>query len=469
MNHDFSNRLFSAPTMVNLELTEICNFRCAHCYNPWREESLGNVSLDEERINALVAAFKEAGIFHVVLTGGEPFARFNILEYAIRTLSENGMSVSCNSNLSLVTKERVERLADAGLDHILTSLPSHDPVIFDRIMVKIGAFEKVETGIKLCSENGIRVSANMVITRSNMDHVYDVGRLLASWGGQKLFVTRSVPPSYSAGNDLNEYTFTSEEARRALDDALRVKQDFGIMIGTLVSYPLCFLGDLEKYSDFVGRGCPSQSGHRMSMNATGDLHVCVHEEEEYGNIFDSSIQEIYQSKMRPWHTGEYVFEGCKTCDYLKVCTSGCSMASQGHYGSRAAKDPLYMGPSAIYRDFQFSGVDSVGEKITSDTRFKVPKRLRFRREDGFFLVNIRWANTISVANAIAEFLMSYQETQAVFTLREFTSGTEAMLKDLFYKDVIECLDEDICLTPESRMQGTSVNIEDLPRHRKQAS
>ncbi|PPR26426.1 MAG: hypothetical protein CFH34_00953, partial [Alphaproteobacteria bacterium MarineAlpha9_Bin4] len=32
-------RLFSAPTVVNLEITEICNVKCRHCYNFWRDES----------------------------------------------------------------------------------------------------------------------------------------------------------------------------------------------------------------------------------------------------------------------------------------------------------------------------------------------------------------------------------------------------------------------------------------------
>ena len=50
------------------------------------------------------------------------------------------------------------------------------------------------------------------------------------------------------------------------------------------------MGDLEKYADFVGRGCPGQSGHQMSINATGDTHSCAHEAEGYGNIFERPIK-----------------------------------------------------------------------------------------------------------------------------------------------------------------------------------
>ena len=43
-------RLFSAPTTVNFELTEICNVKCRHCYNPWRDESMGENSVDNSKV-----------------------------------------------------------------------------------------------------------------------------------------------------------------------------------------------------------------------------------------------------------------------------------------------------------------------------------------------------------------------------------------------------------------------------------
>ena len=170
------------------------------------------------------------------------------------------------------------------------------------------SLNKIIEGIKACVRNNIRVSVNMVITRSNKNQVYETGKFAAELGATKFFLTRAVPPTYSQNVKLDEsnpYYITKEETKKTLDDAIKVKKDFGIRIGSLVSYPLCFLEDLEKYKDFVGRGCPSQSGHRMSINANGDLHVCVHEEENYGNILKSSIHQVYQinEKMARWSNG----------------------------------------------------------------------------------------------------------------------------------------------------------------------
>ena len=152
-------RLFSAPTTLNLELTELCNARCRHCYNFWRDDSMGSVSLDEDKLARVFDRIVEAGVFHVILSGGEPFAKFKILEYAVRELTARGLSLSVNSNLMLATDDRIRRLLALGLDHILTSLPSADAATTDYVMAQVGAFERVNKGIRCatnCSPDGTR-------------------------------------------------------------------------------------------------------------------------------------------------------------------------------------------------------------------------------------------------------------------------------------------------------------------------
>ena len=87
-------RLFSAPTTVNFELTEICNVKCRHCYNPWRDESMGVNSVDEKKLDRIISQFVVAKVFHVILTGGEPMSNFDIC-CCIKKLKENNI-VSCN-------------------------------------------------------------------------------------------------------------------------------------------------------------------------------------------------------------------------------------------------------------------------------------------------------------------------------------------------------------------------------------
>ena len=195
-------------------------------------------------------------------------SNYNSLVNAMKLLNEKNISFSCNTNLILANDKKMRELNSLGLDHCLTSIPSIDPEENDEIMQSKGTLNKIINGIKACVRNNVRVSANMVVTKLNKDRVYETGKLMAELGCSKFFVTRPVPPVYSevAKNNENkesELVLSAEDVKKSLDDAIRVKEEFGIAIGSLVSYPLCFLGDLEKYSDFVGRGCPgSKRAHR---------------------------------------------------------------------------------------------------------------------------------------------------------------------------------------------------------------
>jgi radical SAM protein with 4Fe4S-binding SPASM domain len=286
--------------------------------------------------------------------------------------------------------------------------------------------------------------------------------LLSQLGAQKLFFTRSVPPVYQSEPDA-DLDVGPEEMKDALDAALQAKADFGIQVGSLVSYPLCFLGDLEKYADFVGRGCPSQSGHRMSINATGDIHACVHEDEDYGNVFESPLVEIYQTRMRKWHDQSFYYEGCRSCEYMEVCESGCSMMALGHYGSHKEKDPLFVGPQGITGHFKVANNAEIYNAMDSGMAFSVPKRLRFRKENGFYLLSIRWANVITIPTAIAELLISHQHSGEAFTLEDMGEKYRDFLAGLFFKDAVEfCNEGEAIQVKRESPTGLSVNLENLP-------
>jgi len=429
-------RILSAPISVNLVLTEACNLNCRHCYNFWRPENKKSVTLAKEKIDKLIAVFKEAGIFHVIINGGEPFARFEFLEYTLQTLNRHNFTFSCNSNLILATDDMIKKLLDLGLDHILTSLNSYDAQTNDFMVSSKGAHSRITKGIETAVKNGMRVSANMIIGKINKDHVYKTGLLAHNLGCGKFFGTRSVPNVVANNMDDVDSKMSKEDYLCAINDLLRLKIDTGIMIGTLVSYPLCMLGDLEKYRDFVGRGCPSQSGNRLNINPNGDVQVCVHSNETLGNIFEQSFKEIW-AKTLPWHDGSLRNPGCAGCKYIDVCMSGCRITSSVCNKTLNAPDPLMTGPGDIYRDYKLVSSKEIEKKVKQGCRFTVPKRIRFRQEEGFFVLNIRWANAITVDQAQGEILKKYWASGKSFSLAEFGEKNLKLLVQLFFKDAIE--------------------------------
>jgi len=431
-NHKF----LKAPGVINLEITDMCNARCRHCYNFWREDTASLCSMSKESMDRILDIFIESGVFHIIFTGGEPFMNLKVLEFGLKKALENNISVSCNSNLMLTTKDNVKKLRDIGLDHILTSLNSHDPATNDYIVNVKGAFKKIITGIENAVKCGIRVSVNMIVSQINKEHVYATGRLAHDLGCQKIFGTRVVPSVNVKDIDESAFKLEKENALNTLRQLVRVKEATGIMIGTLVAYPLCLLSDLEKYKDFVGRGCPGQSRYLMSVNANGDTHACVHQKDGYGNIFEEGIYEPY-NRMRAWHDESYRYKGCEGCDYIDICRTGCRMSAHGYFGKYDERDPLMTGKDSFVKPYRIVYDESVYGKIDGGLKFVAPKRLRFRKENGFHLVNIRWANTIAVDDETARFLIKNRDSGKEFDINDFGRDKREILARLFFKDVIE--------------------------------
>ncbi len=431
------NRILEAPVMINLEITEACNLTCRHCYNFWRQDDGPKpVGLTEERMGTLIDMMVEAEVFHVVLSGGEPLANYGILKYAMKRLTAEGISTSLNSNLMPITGGKIRELKELGLDHVLTSLNSANPKTNDYMVNREGALQEIIKGIEITRAAGVRVSVNMIISDANRGDIYETARLCADLGVQKLFATRLVPSIRDLVFSETDRKLGQEEALAALDEMVRARDDFGIAIGTLISYPLCLLGDLEKYSDFVGRGCPAQRGNRMVINATGATHACTHEEASYGDVFEIGIKPAFK-KMMAWHDGSYLFDDCQECRYINVCNSGCASASQAYYADRKAKDPLFKGLEAITTDFKIEIPPAVVTAVADGEYFEVPASIRFRAENGFYSLNVRWANTFSVDQEVGDFLLEKQRQGAAFNVSEMVGDDpQKNLVNLVYKEAI---------------------------------
>ncbi len=450
---NYKKKIYSAPTTINLEMTEACNVKCRHCYNPWRDEHAGKFNLDKKKIDYLIDEFVKNKVFHVILSGGEPLAKFDELCYALEKLVKNNISTSLNSNLMLATPEKMKKLKDIGLDHVLTSWFSYFPTETDNITQYKGSFQKIVEGIKVTVAQGIRVSANTIVTQLNHDTIYKSGKFLNSLGVSQFFAHRVIPPAYDRGDKEKQFSAKIEVAKQSLDELLRLKNELGMKVGTLINYPLCLLGDLEKYQDFVGRGCPTQQGHRFNLNSNGESHGCVMEDKNYGNVYEVGLKKAY-AKTKAWRNDSYLFEGCKGCHYIDVCQSGCRMDAYASTGRMDGKDPLMPGKEHIIKPFKFKEHEDVIKKIKDGAKISVPSRIRFRKEEGFWLMNIRWANTIEISNEEAKFFIKKQKKQETFNYKDFPfENSIKKLAGFICKDAL--VSEDIKIN----IRKTGVNID----------
>ena len=94
MNYEQYASLVMPETAI-LELTEYCNFNCVHCYETHQRESL----LDIDDYITVLHDLKRLGCFKIILTGGEPFIRKELLFDVAKIAKKE------NFHLTIITPE----------------------------------------------------------------------------------------------------------------------------------------------------------------------------------------------------------------------------------------------------------------------------------------------------------------------------------------------------------------------------
>ena len=175
------------------------------------------------------------------------------------------------------------------------------------------------------------------------------------------------------------------------------------------------------------------------------------------------FNDIYtKSNYRKWHNGSMKFSGCNGCEYLKMCNSGCQMVAQAYNGETGSKDPLYVGPNSVSKHFTINNQikEKLEKEIINNTQFYVPKRIRFRNEKDFYLVNARWANTISIDSKLGIFLENKQKNNIKFNINDIGIENIDWVSYLYFKDIISS--EYLNIEKDDMYLGLSFSIEHLP-------
>lgn len=427
----------AVPTAVHIELTSSCCFNCRHCYNFWRKEKSAPVFMTESRLDTILDELISNAVMHVIFTGGEPLLNSRILLHGIRRMKDAGASVTCNSTLAVKnSRTDMKQLKEAGLEHVLTSLNSHRPETNDHLVSIRGAHDKIIAGIKNAVDAGIRISVNMIISESNIGDIYETARLAHSLGAKKFFGTRVTPHVSKNINEQKEFLIYKEDARRIIRELMRIEGDFDMQVGTLVPFPLCFLAegdDLDRFARFYTHGCPA--GNKMiSLNANGDAHACVHESKSYGNILDIGLKAVWKN-MRPWRSGEYFPDLCKSCPVFDECNGGCRLCALAYGGAISAPDHLRVGWEGRPLPKRFSAAQRA-ERPPVAVRCSVPKTLRFRKENGFYSVDRFGSEIVCVPDDIAEILKERQKNGGAFIPEDAGLNDADLLDELMAEKLI---------------------------------
>jgi len=266
-------KTLSAPVTVQWEVTPWCNEKCLHCYNYWRSDKIDMSPYDsifEGKLSEVAREIIQDKVFQVTITGGEPLAVYSQVLPFIETLTSEGVLLSLNSNLTMLTREKAKDLKRVGIRSILTSLMSHDPELNDELANRPNTHKDVSRGIRLALDEGHWVGVNMVVTKKNLDHIYDTAVYVKSLGVTSFSATKASIPAREI--DFSEYLLSPDDFNVMLNELIKVRDELGLSVDSLEFYPICSFSSQEQIDTFGGRIC---NALMVKSDHVPMLHKCM--------------------------------------------------------------------------------------------------------------------------------------------------------------------------------------------------
>ncbi len=175
---------------LDLNITNKCNFRCAHCAFDSGVIPMSELSLSE--LKKILTDTKKLGGKRFDITGGEPLVR-NDVDEIIKIGKKLDYKLELVTNASLLTKEKLKRFKKLGLDAIAISLDGSNSRIYNKIRKQNKkTFLKVIKNIKQSKKLEFYTKINTTVFTCNL---YDIPNII------KLALKLNV-------NELGIYYFT---------------------------------------------------------------------------------------------------------------------------------------------------------------------------------------------------------------------------------------------------------------------
>jgi len=269
---------------VDLAITGECHYRCVFC-SAYRLYNKGGPFLTVEQIRDIWKQCIKLGVMHVNLTGGEPLLRnFGELIQIVKNFRSRYFLISLVSNGLNVTKDKLMKLKEAGLDTLQLSIESTDSNKHDEMTGIEGSFAKVIDAINYAKESRLNVCLNVVFYNGNAD---EVRKLIDFSKKNRIFLV------------LNT---VSLEGRWRDSSANRLQQEDAAIFNEFLRF--AHVRHDSSFNFSGRRECPAGK-ERIHITAYGDVLTCPLVQVSYGNVLKEPLKDIYKRMCSMGHIRRY--------------------------------------------------------------------------------------------------------------------------------------------------------------------
>ena len=329
-------RSASKPLGLLAELTHRCPLGCPYCSNPLALESR-DIELD---VPIWDRVFREAaglGVLQVHLSGGEPGARRDLIEITAAA-HDAGLYTNLITSAVGITNERLQKLVDAGLDHVQISIQDSDEVLSDHIAGYRGAYaRKRALGAEVVRLN-LPLTVNAVIHRANIEHIEAMVTLALDMGAGRVEIAH-----------VQYYGWGMKNRARLMPTRPQVEKAVGVVehLRELHHGRIVIDAVVPDYFAKYPKACVGGWGRRsLNVTPSGKVLPCHAAETipglEFWSVRDHSLPDIWENSpaFGAFRGTSWMLEPCASCPRREIDFGGCRCQAFALTGIAAAADPV---------------------------------------------------------------------------------------------------------------------------------
>ncbi len=300
----------SSPVRIQIEVTRRCNLNCVHCVLKCNT-NIEN-ELQPEDYKKILPEMKEAGVFHLNLTGGEFLTHPRIYEI-LEILLDSDFPLTLQTNGVLLTDRIIDMLSQRPekIKAVAVSLYSAEKRIHEKVTRTPGSFAKTISALERLAEARLHPEASTLLMTVNHSECDAIEALCGKLGVRHQFYS-IILPRENGDNSPLKYRLPESVFRELPRPWETFAADFGKVD------PEDYLPDntIESWCT-MGRTTGYITSH-------GDLLPCSLVDIPAGNIRESSFGDLWRNsnalkEIRNMKVKQFECAGCNHFPKCRPC------------------------------------------------------------------------------------------------------------------------------------------------------
>lgn len=326
LSSDIRDLTIQYPIIINISLTNKCNFKCKHCYaNSNINEYISNIT----SYKIIIDRIMEEKIFSLTLTGGEVLLIKNFQKLLKYIRRKKVPILGIETNGFFIDRKKAKYLKEL-CDFVQISVYSIKSHIHDNMTGIKDSYNKIINAIKLLNNGKLKIIINFIFHKQNL---FEIEKLESIFGEDVDYIKLTPLDVVGRAKELSSLIPTETDI---LNISKYIVKEKTKKLGMHLPYPEiiketfltnCKAGTLYAFIDYNGNVYPCERllSYRM------------------GNIKEQSLKEIWKNKnlvdnirmTKSQSTGK-----CSQCENFFRCNGGCRAVSFYSGNGKKISDPV---------------------------------------------------------------------------------------------------------------------------------